>query len=146
MTTNQFLTSVGEIMEINIDIAVVMFLVFIFSTIILLWKPKKRDAPDFKESKKTIKENTPEKRQRNIIKLALVFILVVGLYPPWVKTFKTQYVNSENPIGHHLIFKPPKSEIPPEGFKIDVVRVLLYWGMVVVVAGGLVLISRKPEE
>ena len=111
------MTGMDKVMEINTDFTVVlfaMFLVLICSALLSGWVSKNRDVPNFKESERKIKGNTSEKRQRNIIKLALVLILIVGLYPPWVKTFKTQYADSENPIGHHLIFKPPKSDIPPE--------------------------------
>jgi hypothetical protein len=41
-----------------------------------------------KEAGEMIKDNSTGKKKRNIIKLALVLILVVGLYPPWIQTFK----------------------------------------------------------
>ena len=99
-----------------------------------------------KEAGEMIKDNSTGKKKRNIIKLALVLILVVGLYPPWIQTFKARTVDSENSIGHHSIFKPPKSDNIVHGHKIDMLRVWLYWGMVVIVAGGLVLISGKPDD
>ena len=149
MNTKQLITCLVEEMYLNTTFSIVIFsilLVFIISIflvpkILALWKPKKRVVQDFKKVGKTIKDHTSVKRKRNIIKLALILILVVGLYPPWIKTHN----KTETPIGHHLIFKPPKSDEYYLGFKIDAIRTLLYLGMILITAGGLFLIPEKPE-
>jgi len=96
MNTEQFIAFLVEATDLYTTGSVVIF--FILLIFIALWKPKKRVVQDFKEVGKTIKDNTSVKRKRNIIKLALILILVVGLYPPWIKTHN----KTETPIGHHL--------------------------------------------
>jgi hypothetical protein len=126
--------------------AILGYIVILLGLLLALWKPKKRIVKCLTGAKQMNKDNVTGSKPKTIIKLALALIVIVGLCPPWIKTFKAKGIDSENPIGHHFIFKPPKTDIIMVGHKIDIARLLLYWGTVVIVAGGLVMISRKPEE
>ncbi len=146
MTGRKAIDGAGDRMDHVLSYIAIILVLLLFLLKPEKWEFKKGVAKDFKGVEKMIKDNATGKKSRNIIKLALALILIVGLYPPWIQTFKARGVDSENPIGHHFIFKPPKSDKIIYGHKIDIARVLLYWGTVVIVAGGLVMISRKPEE
>lgn len=91
--------------------------------------------------------------RRQGITLAIGFMLFAGagVLPPWRETLKTSRVESDKPIGHHLIFDPPKAKPGPLSaaisYSIDGSRLFVLWAVILVGTGALILLTGRsaPE-
>ena len=106
-------------------------------------------------------------KQRAAVLAGTVAFIAVGLFPPWICCFNggpvleggRHYQTSSRPIGHHLIFAPPRSNDGAyyqelfDGatlddprfyeFKIDAARLTVLWISVVVASVALVILLRR---
>ena len=85
-------------------------------------------------------------KQKIVIWIAISIITIMGLFPPWVKTISN--VSEEKPAGYSLIFAPRdvyKMGSGP-GIHLDVARLLVQWAMVILVAGGIILVFKDRRE
>ena len=110
--------------------------------------------------------------QRKILLVGLLSIILMGLFPPWTVTQPAMrgLPDISRNWGYHFFFKEPKAssnlsqysslfnwgtwETEREknlinnmanfsSFQINYIRLGLQWAFVVLVAGGLILLSRK---
>ena len=86
------------------------------------------------------------KKQRTILTVGIVVIILMGLFPPWTCTYTYKSENSKNPSGYAFIANPPEVKGFTFGtfsFELDISRLCLQW-MIVLFATGLgVFLSRK---
>jgi len=78
--------------------------------------------------------------RRQIIALwaGIAILVLVGLFPPWTRMYDDQV---RRPAGYHFIMLPPASDAG--GVEIDLVGLLIEWGLVVFVVGGLIVTFRR---
>jgi hypothetical protein len=72
-------------------------------------------------------------KQQKILRIGLIIILLMGIFPPWTYTLNTDKVNSESPAGYALIFSPPETQYKASaafGIKIDITRLIIQWVVV----------------
>ena len=79
--------------------------------------------------------------QHKIISIALIVMILMGIFPPWKGSLKTDKFQYEKPIGYGFIFHPPSADAPSKS--IDFSRLFLQWGVVILVAGLFIFLSRK---
>ncbi len=85
--------------------------------------------------------------QKIIMWFGILVIILMGLLPPWKKTFSYQGSYSEKPAGYYFITYPPEAKIKVEGYKIDITRLGLQLIMVSLVTGGLIVtFGRKKRK
>lgn len=66
-------------------------------------------------------------KQRKTSIFGVMLIIGMCIFPPWIYTFKSSGVYSENPAGYSFIAEPPspKSYNVMHGVKIDMNRLLI---------------------
>ena len=97
--------------------------------------------------KETKKPSRFSENQRKILIAGIVIIFLMGLFPPWLYTFKRDSIYSENSAGYHFIIDGPKPKSLPYGIKIDFSRLFLQCLLVIVATGlGIFLFKRTDGE
>jgi hypothetical protein len=81
--------------------------------------------------------------QRKIISMALILIILMGVFPPWKQSFKTDQWQHEKPTGYGFIFHPPNPTESAYSLSLDFSRLFLQWGVVILVAGLFCFINKK---
>ena len=84
-----------------------------------------------------------ENMRKKIISVAVVIIILMGVFPPWVEKFKMKDFQLERPLGYAFIFSPPETTNNAYGLSIDFSRLFLQWGIVILVASLFIFLSRK---
>ncbi len=59
------------------------------------------------------------KTQKKVIGICVIVVVLMGLCPPWVYTFKAKSTYSEESAGYHLIFSPPSLQFEVIPIKQD---------------------------
>jgi len=85
-------------------------------------------------------------KQRKILIIGVVLIIVMGLFPPWTYTYKYRTTYSESPAGYGFIATPPRGDGQSQGVKLDISRLILQ-GIIILIAVGLgvYLIDGRKE-
>lgn len=92
------------------------------------------------------------KYQKIIFSIAIIFILLTTIYPPWVFTFQENGISQVvTPAGYHFIFNPPIPESHPEykfygpfiGIKLDISRYLAQLLGIGVFLGGIFYLLKN---
>ena len=74
-------------------------------------------------------------KQQKILRIGIIVMLLIGLFPPWIDTIYTEKYNQETPRGYFLIFSPPEAHsYGVYGVKIDITRLVIQW----LIAGGVI--------
>lgn len=91
--------------------------------------------------------------QRKLLLFAIIAVLAVGLFPPWVEILHTKEGTKETPLGYGFIALPPSPQNRFAGVTIDLARLAVQAILVLVsIAIGFLLLSdlsqlaRKPSE
>lgn len=85
-------------------------------------------------------------KQRIVIAIGVVIILIMGLFPPWVATLDRNH--REYPGDYGLIFSPPDVTDVESGYGVhlDISRLIVQWVTVILVVAGIVLILRDKRN
>ncbi|MBI4027691.1 MAG: hypothetical protein HY360_22075 [Verrucomicrobia bacterium] len=89
------------------------------------------------------------KKQKIVIRLAVLIAALLGLFPPWVQTYHHVQVGySRVPTRYAFIGTPPSPQSggPYYGVQVDLTRLLLQWFVVVLIAGGLACTLRDDSK
>ncbi len=81
------------------------------------------------------------------LRLAVMLLIVIGLFPPWIYTFSPRgAATTEKPAGYHFLLAPPPParDQPFSGVALDVPRLLLQYVLGLGIAVGLWR-WRKPQ-
>ena len=74
-------------------------------------------------------------KQQKILRIGIIVMLLIGLFPPWIDTLYTEKYNAETPRGYSLLFSPPEAHTHGAyGIKIDITRLVIQW----LLAGGVI--------
>ena len=101
---------------------------------------------------KTIDEERRQKgiglmnnKQKIAIWAGIAAICLMGLFPPWVHVVShPEFGRNTEPANYAPLFAPPlMSKYRWIGTEIDYSRLFIQWGIVVVIAGGLVVTFRR---
>jgi hypothetical protein len=96
-------------------------------------------------------------KQKNILSLALLAIIAMGIYPPWTMSATTQGFQGSpstattTASGYHLIFSPPKSGKSWNDrritytYNIDITRLSIQL-MMVLSAAGIALVLQDDQK
>lgn len=78
------------------------------------------------------------------INALLVTGIVLALCPPWRETFRARGVSSVKPLGHAVLWSPPRSRYasPAVGVEIDYGRLILQFGALV----GVGILARSMRR
>ena len=83
--------------------------------------------------------------ERRITWLALIVVVAMALFPPWVHTLnRPGKVSFERPAGYAFLAEPPAPRGPIGGVSIDLTRLLIQIAAVAVFAGGGLFLRRRP--
>jgi len=89
------------------------------------------------------------KRHRILLAIGMLLIIATGIYPPWQQKIdfvrNSVRIDTQSPIGYHLIFRPPSAEGVSK-VTIDFARLGLQWFLVVILIGGLMLLTRSQDR
>lgn len=78
-------------------------------------------------------------KQKIVIIVGIVAIVIMGMFPPWIYTYKDKSTYSMGPAGYSFIAIPPKSRLySGYGVKLDIPRIVVQW-VAVFVSTGLVV-------
>lgn len=87
-------------------------------------------------------------KQKNILIIGMVVILLMGAIPPWNYTFKSSSTYSEAPAGYYFIASPPPRRMKSfsHGIKIDASRLVIQWIITIAVMSvGFMLAAKKKD-
>jgi hypothetical protein len=87
-----------------------------------------------------------ENMRKKIISIAVVIIILMGVFPPWVEKFKMKDFQLERPLGYAFIFSPPETTNNAYGLSIDFSRLFLQWVVAILVVGLFIFVSRKGAK
>ncbi|MFC1587824.1 hypothetical protein ACFL54_05910 [Planctomycetota bacterium] len=89
--------------------------------------------------------------QKYSIWVGILIVIAMGIYPPWKFTFdiveQGEKLHSEKPAVYSLINNPPEPEWFDThiGVALDMTRLLIQWGLVLLMVGGVIVtFNRKP--
>lgn len=87
------------------------------------------------------------RKQKIVVGIGLAIILAMGLFPPWLNTVSFQGTIAKKPAGFSFLFHPPDIISDDEfyGVILDSTRLLVQWFLVILVAGGLILIFKESK-
>jgi hypothetical protein len=83
--------------------------------------------------------------QKIIIIIGALSIILLCLFPPWIRTFSLMGIHSEKPAGYAFIVDPPAPEKDTGAFgvRIDTSRLLIQLAIVIVATSLGVLLTTK---
>jgi len=84
-------------------------------------------------------------KQLKLLQVGTAVAVLMGMFPPWTKTFHYEQVHSEGPAGYALIIEPPKADMLYT-VKIDLSRLFVQWIVVAMAVGGGLLYFRQSGE
>ena len=78
-------------------------------------------------------------RKNHIIALALLVVLAMALYPPWVQTYTRQGMTpSQRPAGYAALWDPPEvGPVVSRGLRLDIARLSV---QIIALAAGTALL------
>lgn len=88
------------------------------------------------------------RKQLTALWIGIGLAVLVGLFPPWTKTFTADNIESVTPLGHASLLKPPTEGLayPVEGVGIDGIRLAIMLGTIFIVTAGIIVSTRnKPS-
>lgn len=90
-----------------------------------------------------------KKHQRLVLSLGGLSILVMGLFPPWLRLDR---FNASRPSGYAFVLKEPRRAIDdvlanaPIVYRIDFSQLTLQWTLVLVMMGIVLLFLRMRQD
>jgi hypothetical protein len=104
----------------------------------------------FREQRNGSREKNPFVWQtKHIVLVAVVLIVIMGLFPPWTDMLRIQgRIDTERPTGYAFIFSPPAPTINKQdgSVRIDFGRLLLQWFLVGVVAATAIYLRKERGD
>ena len=86
-------------------------------------------------------------KQKIILALGVILIILSGLFPPWTNTFKQASIYSETPADYSFIFDPPRKWVKTYGVKLDIERLSVQWIIIIIGTGaGILLVAPTKKE
>jgi len=87
-------------------------------------------------------------KQKNIYIIVITLIIIMCLFPPWIKTYKFKNIYSEKPAGYSFIFSPPDPTVNSRrGVELDLERLSIQFIAVVALLGlGLLLSNQSTTK
>lgn len=82
--------------------------------------------------------------QKTVILIAAIVILLMGIFPPLIYTFKIDGKYGEKPAGYAFVLMTP----PPEGrgitvsVKLNISRLLIQWLVVAAAGAGIAFLIK----
>ena len=75
------------------------------------------------------------RKQIRVVLIGIVLIFLLGLCPPWVKTYKAESKYSQKTIGHFLLIDPPqlKDRAMHRGYGIHIDFSMLFFEWLIIV-------------
>ena len=96
------------------------------------------------------------RKQIRVVLIGIVLIFLLGLCPPWVKTYKAESKYSQKPIGHFLLIDPPQLVDPPlselkamrlgYGVHIDFSMLFFEWLIIVIAVCAIIGFMKYKAE
>lgn len=85
-------------------------------------------------------------RQRKVVVIGASVLILMGLFPPWIHTFKYESVYSEESAGYSFIALPPQKRSGDlrQGVVLDTVRLLVQCLVVMSATGLGVFLGIRP--
>jgi hypothetical protein len=86
-------------------------------------------------------------KQKKILIVGIVIVLLIGVVPPWKHTFKSSSTYSEVPAGYSFITSPPprRSKSFSHGIKIDISRLVIQWIVTIAATTAGVMLTAKKD-
>jgi hypothetical protein len=81
-----------------------------------------------------MKVKTMNAKQKIIIQIGILLVLLMGLVPPWIKTIHLRNIQRQMSEGYHFIFSPPNQTCGLCSVEIDIPRLLGEWFIIGIVA------------
>ena len=85
--------------------------------------------------------------------VALLLIGITGIYPPWIAKWCANSninLNVTKDLGYQFIGNPPTTETVSERYEttgtIDIQRLLVEWGVIIILAGGLLYSTKNRAK
>ena len=107
-------------------------------------KEKHFGKADYAE-KRQKKSSLFSEKQKKILIAGIVIIFLMGLFPPWLYTFKRNSIYSERTAGYSFIMDSPTPKLKSiaNGIKLDFSKLFLQWFLVVIATGLGIYLSKK---
>jgi magnesium-transporting ATPase (P-type) len=87
------------------------------------------------------------KKQRMILTIGIVIIILMGLLPPWALTFSDESAQLvKRPAGYAFIATPPRASYYNRGVVLDVSRLSVQWIVVLFATGLGVFLSGRSNR
>lgn len=89
------------------------------------------------------------KKQRTILIVGIVVMILMGLFPPWTATYNYKSQHSQHPRGYAFIATPPHFTLYPigsSGIVLDISRLSLQWIVVLLATGLGVFLSGRSNR
>jgi hypothetical protein len=83
------------------------------------------------------------KRQRTILTVGIVVIILMGLFPPWTHSFGDESVLIKRPAGYAFIAAAPHLGY---GVALDISRLCVQWIVVLLATGLGVFLSGRSNR
>lgn len=86
-------------------------------------------------------------KQLIVLWIGICLAVLIGMCPPWTKTFSADGIHTDTPLGHAPLFAPPTEGImtPIEGVGIDAIRLSTMLGLIAAVTVAAVFSFRKQR-
>jgi len=86
-------------------------------------------------------------KQKKILIVGIVIVLLIGVVPPWKHTFKSSSTYSEVPAGYSFITSPPprRAKSFSHGIKIDISRLVIQWIVTIAATTAGVMLTAKKD-
>ncbi|MBI4657261.1 MAG: hypothetical protein HY735_00170 [Verrucomicrobia bacterium] len=84
--------------------------------------------------------------------IGIVLLAIATLFPPWKLILKKDGVTESSSLGYHPLWNPPFPEIEAEdreieaNFRIDLIRLGIQLGVILVVVNGAVFLLKTKEQ
>ena len=83
-------------------------------------------------------------KQKKILIVGIVIVLLIGIIPPWNYTYKTSSIYIEKDAGYSFIMSPPPAR-GRHGIKIDISRLVIQWIVTIAATTGGVMLTAKKD-